>query len=110
MAFGHFIDPKTQQYTDDHLISKAMEALWMEFRERMTHDEFLQFSGSNWERAKGILNVEGRDSLIVRNSLRPFAEGFISKPARQRRMRKEVAEKMRGQYPQMSRLIEKGLL
>lgn len=102
MSFGHFIDPKTKQYTDDHLISKAMEALRMQFGSKLPEE----FYGKNWERARLILKVEGRATDIIIKSLMPFAKAAVSPMARSRRVDAQTKRK----YPHMARMIEKGML
>ena len=92
-------------FTDDHIIGKAMQALRLEFKDLPP-----SFVSSNWERARLILRVEGRDSMTVYNSLKPFAEAQSSPSAVRERRKAAIVEKFSGEFPHMTKMIEKGLI
>lgn len=99
------INPDTNAYPDDYLIAKAFESLRVRFGQRM---DFPAFVRSNWKRAELILRVEGRATDIVVKSLTPFAEAQSDRASQHKQRRREIADSLRGEFPHMARMIERG--
>lgn len=103
---GPVIDPTTGQYDDDSLIAKAFEALRVEFGNKLPPN----FFGQQWERARLVLNVEGRSTANVFNAIRPFAVAQCSTTAIHERSEQETAERLLPEFPHMARMMKKGML
>jgi hypothetical protein len=106
MAFGQNIDLETGTFTDDQIIGKAMEHLRIRFGSRLPES----FYGNNWKRAKLVMQVEGRDSIKIINALLPFAEAHASPLAERDRSHEARCDAMESEYPNMVKLMRKGLL
>lgn len=93
-------------WTEDHLIAKAFESLRVSYGQRMN---FQRFASENWERARLVLSVEGRNTQAVVNALTPFAEAQCSPEHLARAKRLESARRLASEYPHMARMIQKGM-
>lgn len=106
MSIEPIINLETGGYYEDHLIAKAFESLLAEFTSSLPQT----FARDNWERARRIMQVEGRSTWVIVNSLRPFAKAQSSGKAVRERKTAEFILANRDEFPQLCRLIEKGLL